>query len=65
MLMDDRIGAVTVRVVLPVTLPDAALTVVLPTPADVASPPEAIVATEVLEEDQVAVAVRFCVVPFE
>jgi hypothetical protein len=48
-----------------VTLPDAALTVVLPTPADVASPPEAIVATEVLEEDQVAVAVRFCVVPFE
>jgi hypothetical protein len=63
--MDDRVAALTVKVVLPVTVPDAALIVVLPALADVATPPAAIVATAVFDDDHVAVVVRFRVLPSE
>jgi hypothetical protein len=60
---------VTVSAVAPETLPDAARIVVDPAATDVARPLEPaallIVATAVLEELQVAVVVRFCVVPSE
>jgi len=51
-----------VRVVVPLTAPDTALIVVVPAATAVASPPEVIVATAALEDDQVAVLVKFCVV---
>ena len=60
---------VTVKAAVPETLPDVAVIVVVPAVTAVARPfdPAAllIVATPVLEEFQVAEAVRFCVVPSE
>lgn len=53
---------VTVEVVLPFTLFNVAETVVVPPPRPVAKPPDEIVATEVLDELQVAVDVTFAVV---
>ena len=53
----------TVKVVVPVTVPEAAVIVVVPSPAPVASPVEPIVATAVFEEDQVAVFVKSFVLP--
>ena len=67
--IDESVAAVTVRVVEPEMLPDVALIVVVPVATDVARPLEPaallIVATAVLEELQVADAVRFCVEPSE
>ncbi len=62
-------AAVTVSVVEPEMPPDTAVIVVEPVATEVARPLEPaallIVATPVLEELQVADAVRFCVVPSE
>jgi hypothetical protein len=55
--------AATVRVAVPEIELEVAVIVVEPTDTPVARPPAAIVATEVLEEVQVAVDVRFCVLP--
>ena len=60
---DANTGAVTLRPVEPLMLPDAAEIVVLPVPAPVASPALVIVATVVLDELQVAEVLRFCVLP--
>ena len=61
-LMDTRLAAVTVRVVLPAMLPRVALMVVVPTPAPVASPSEPAaldtVATAGAEEAQVTLVVK-------
>jgi hypothetical protein len=63
---ETSVAGVTVSVVDPETLPDAAVIVVVPAAADVANPllPAALlmVATPVEEELQVTVFVRFCVV---
>ena len=67
--METSVVAVMVRVVEPEMLPDVARIVVDPAAADLARPLEPaallIVATAVLEELQVADAVRFCVEPSE
>mgnify|MGYP003620309618 CR=1 FL=1 len=63
--IESRVAAVTVRVVVPVTVPDAALIVVLPEPAEVARPPDPMVATAMFDDDHVAVAVRLCALPSE
>jgi hypothetical protein len=64
-LIDCRVAAVTVSVVLPETEPSVAVIVLLPAATALARPfePAALltVATLVLEEDQVADDVRFCV----
>ena len=64
--IDVSVAAVTVRVVDPDILPDIALIVVEPVATRVASPLEPaallMVATPVLDELQVTVVVRFCVV---
>src|ERR1700735_2504679 len=59
--IDTSVAAVTVRVVEPLTAPDAALIVLLPVATPVANPPAAIVATEVVCELHVTVLVKFCV----
>jgi hypothetical protein len=61
--IDTNVGAVavTVRVVEPLTAPEAALIVLVPVPTAFANPPAAIVATLVVCEVHVAVLVRFCV----
>jgi hypothetical protein len=61
--IETRVAAVTVSVVDPVTLPEVAVMVVVPTPVDVANPAFEIVATPAAEELHVAVPVRFCVLP--
>jgi hypothetical protein len=61
--IDCNTGGFTVRVVDPMTLPEVARMVVCPAPWVVANPEALIVATAVLVDVQVAVAVRFCVVP--
>ncbi len=65
-VMDTRVAGFTVSEVDPVTLPDVAVTVVVPAATDVARPlePAALLtaATPVLDELQVAEAVRSCVV---
>src|SRR6202041_3230344 len=61
--IDCSVAAVTVSAVDPLTVPDVALIVDVPTPAPVPSPPAVIVATVVVPELHVAVLVRFCVVP--
>jgi hypothetical protein len=59
-----KTGDVTVSVVDPLMLPDLAVMVASPFATAVASPVLLfMVATEVFEEVQVAVVVRFCVVP--
>lgn len=61
--MDTRAAGMTVRVVEPLTVPELAAMVVVPTPFPVARPPVAIVATPGDEELQFTVLVRFCVLP--
>ena len=61
--IDTRVAAVTVRVVDPVTVPELAPTVVVPTLVPVARPLPEILATPCDEELQVTVLVRFCVLP--
>jgi hypothetical protein len=62
-LMEASVAAVTVRVVVPVTLPETALMVADPAPTPEARPAAVIVATPVFVELQVAEVVRFWVVP--
>ena len=61
---DTRVGEaveVTVSVVEPLMLPEAAWIVVVPVPTAVPRPVALMVATAVFEEDHVAEPVRFCV----
>lgn len=46
-----------------VTEPDVAVMVVVPTPVPAAEPEVSIVATDVKDETQLTVPVRFCVLP--
>ena len=59
----DTSGLVTVSDVVPVAVPDVAEIVVVPGATPVASPEVLMVATEVLDDSQLAVEVRFLVVP--
>jgi hypothetical protein len=61
--IEVKTAAVTVNVAEPLIVPDLAVTVVLPCATLVASPPLLMVAIDLAEEVQVAVVVRFCVVP--
>ena len=56
-------AAVTVNVAEPLVVPDLAVMVALPCATLVASPPLLTVATDFADDVQVAVLVRFCVVP--
>jgi hypothetical protein len=56
-------AAVTVNVAEPLIVPNFAVIVALPCATLVASPPLLTVATDVADEDQVVVLVRFCFVP--
>ena len=56
-------AAVTVNVAEPLIVPDLAVIVALPCATLVARPPLLTVAIDVAEEVQVALLVRFCVVP--
>jgi hypothetical protein len=59
-----NVGAVTVNVVDPLIVPDVAVMVATPCATPVASPVVLFtVAREVFDELQVALVVRFCVVP--
>lgn len=66
---ETRVAAVTVSVVVPDTVPEIALIVVEPTPAEVARPfdPAALLMVATLAADvlQVAEVVRFWVLPSE
>jgi hypothetical protein len=61
--IETRAAGATVRVVDPLTVPELAATVVVPTPVPVARPPLEIVATPCDEELHVTVLVRSCVLP--
>jgi hypothetical protein len=61
--METRAAVVTVRVVDPLTVPELAATVVVPTPIPVARPPLEIVATPCDEELQFTALVRFWELP--
>jgi hypothetical protein len=61
--IETSAAPVTVSVVFPVTVPEVAEIVVVPAATVVARPPAAIVAVVVLDDAQVAVAVRSCVEP--
>jgi hypothetical protein len=60
---DTRTGAVTANVAEPVIVPEVAVIVVIPGVTLVAYPAAPIVATAGTVDAQVAVVVRFCVVP--
>ena len=62
-VMETKPAGITVRVVDPLTAPELAVTVVVPTPVPVASPLLEIVATPCGDELQVTVLVRFRVLP--
>ena len=66
---DTSVAEVTVRVVVPETIPDVAVIVVEPVPIEVASPlePDALLIcdTPLLDELHVTAAVRVCVEPSE
>ncbi len=59
---DESVAGFTVRVVDPDMVPEVTVMVVVPAAAEVARPPALIVATPVLEEAQVDVKVKSCVV---
>jgi hypothetical protein len=62
--IEVRPGGITVNVAVPLMLPDLAVIVAVPCATVVANPVVLFtVATELFEEVQVAVVVRFCVVP--
>ena len=63
--IDTNTDDATVKVVLPVTAPAAAIIWDVPSATPVARPSEVIVATLGLDEDQLAELVRFCVLPSE
>ena len=56
-------AAVTVKIVFPLTDPKVAVMVELPTETLVARPLDAMVATPVMDDDQVTCEVRFCMLP--
>ncbi len=61
-VMEVSVALVTVNDAVPVMAPDVAVMItVVPVMMPVATPVEAIVASAVLDEVQVAVLVRFCV----
>jgi hypothetical protein len=60
--IDSRVG-VTVSGIVPLTVPEVAVIVVLPTATPVARPTVLIVATLEAEDFQVAELVRFCLLP--
>ena len=62
-VMDCNTAGLTVSVVEPLMLPEVAVMVVCPAPWVVAKPELLIVATPVLDEDQIALDVMFCVLP--
>lgn len=59
----DFSGLVTVSVVVPVTPPELAVIVLVPPPTPVARPEMLMVATDELDDSQLAVEVRFLVLP--
>ena len=61
--METRAGAVTVKTVEPLMVPEVAVIIAVPAATEVANPAELMVATLVAEEVQVAELVRFAVVP--
>ena len=61
--IDTRVAAVTVNSVELLTVPEVALILAVPMPTLCANPDALIVAVEGVSEDQVAVLVRFCVLP--
>jgi hypothetical protein len=61
--MEVKLGGVTASVAEPLIVPDVAVMEALPWVKVVASPEVLTVATAVAEDAQVAVEVRFCVVP--
>ena len=62
--IDFKVGAVTVKAVDPLIVPEVAVMVAAPCVKVVANPVVLFtVTTEVFEEVQVAVLVKFCVVP--
>ena len=61
--MDNRAAGFTVSVVNPLTAPEVAVIVLLPTPVPVASPIPEMVATPDADELQLTEDVKFCVVP--
>src|ERR1051325_4022368 len=61
--IETSLGAVTVSVVEPLTVPETAWIAVVPGERLVASPLALIVAAAVTEDPQVTVLVRFCVLP--
>jgi hypothetical protein len=62
-VIEDNTAAVTVKLVEPVTEPEAAWMVVLPTPTPLAEPELLTTAIPGFEELQVALSVKFRVVP--
>ena len=60
-LIDVSVAAVTVRTVEPLTLPKVALIDEVPAPTPLARPPVVIVATLVVADTHVTLAVMFCV----
>jgi hypothetical protein len=63
--IETKVGAVTVRSVDPLIVPEVAVIVVVPTAMAVAKPIELMVATFVAEEVQATELVRLAVVPLE
>ena len=61
--IDTSAAAVTVSSVVLLTLPDVAVMFAVPIPTLLARPPLLIVAVVSVSDDQVAVLVRFCVLP--
>jgi hypothetical protein len=62
-VIETSAAAVTVRTVELLTLPELAVMVAVPIPTLPASPALLIVAVDSVSEDQLAVLVRFCVLP--
>jgi hypothetical protein len=63
--IETKVGAVTVRTVDPLIVPEVAVIVEAPAATAVASPAELMVAAVVAEEVQVTELVRLAVVPLE
>lgn len=63
--METSVGAVTVKRVDPLIVPEVAVIVEVPAATEVANPTELMVAALAAEEVQVAEVVRLAVVPLE
>ena len=61
--METRAGAVTVKTVEPLMVPEVAVIIAVPAATEVANPAELMVAALVAEEVQLAELVRLAVVP--